>query len=44
MASSAQVTPAGGKTGGILALDVTPVLLSLGVMVVIFGMWKREKD
>ncbi len=44
MASSAQVTPAGGKTGGILALDVTPVLLSLGLMVVIFGMWKREKD
>jgi hypothetical protein len=44
MASSPQGNRAGGKTGGILALDVTPILLSLGLMVVIFGMWKREKE
>jgi hypothetical protein len=41
-------TSAGGKTGGflggILAPDITTVLLSLGLMVVIFGMWKRKKD
>jgi len=48
MATSGQATQTGGKTGGflggIVALDVTPVLLSLGLMIVIFGIWKRRKD
>jgi hypothetical protein len=39
-----QVTPAGGQPGGTVALNVTTVLLSLGVMVVIFGVWKRRND
>ena len=48
LASSAQPSQAAGKTGGflggILALDGTTVLLSLGLVVVIFGVWKRRKE
>ena len=39
-----QTTPS-GQSGNIPApLEVTTVLLSLGLMVVIFGMWKRVKE
>jgi len=48
LASSGQPSQAAGKTGGflggILALDGTTVLLSLGLVVVIFGIWKRKKE
>jgi hypothetical protein len=37
-----QVTQAVGQYGGTVALNITTVLLSLGLMVVIFGMWKRR--
>jgi hypothetical protein len=48
MAAASQATqapaqqPPGG--GGILALDVSPVILSLCLMAVIFGIGKRKEE
>jgi len=41
-AVTAQVTKTGGQPAGTSSpLDVMTVLLSLGAIIIIFGMWKR---
>jgi hypothetical protein len=43
-AAASQTQAASGQKGGILSLDVTPVLLAIGLLIVVFGVWKRKKN